>query len=119
LEHRHEGDLKIGEAVIPCAVLDTKQRVLTQSGVMKALGRARQAKGRSYYDGDVNLPAFITAKNLKPFIPNDLYVTSTPAMAAGVSDRLWEVSDIVGLLEAAEPKLGKRGPYKKRASQAA
>jgi P63C domain len=44
---------------------------------MKALGRARQAKGRSYYDGDVNLPAFITAKNLKPFIPNELYVTSS------------------------------------------
>jgi hypothetical protein len=37
----------------------------------------------------------------------------TPAMAAGVSDRLWEVSDIVALLEAAEPKPGKRGPYKK------
>jgi hypothetical protein len=44
---------------------------------MKALGRARQAKGRSYYDGDVNLPAFITAKNLKPFIPKELYVTSS------------------------------------------
>jgi IS1 family transposase len=42
----------------------------------------------------------------------------TPAMAAGVSTRLWEVSDIVALLEAAEPKAGKRGPYKKR-SQAA
>ena len=41
----------------------------------------------------------------------------TPAMAAGVSDRLWEVSDIVALLEAAEPKPGKRGPYKKRAAQ--
>ena len=38
----------------------------------------------------------------------------TPAMAAGMSDRLWEVSDIVALLEAAEPKPGKRGPYKKR-----
>lgn len=44
---------------------------------MRALGRARQAKGRSYYDGDVNLPVFITAKNLKPFIPNELYVTSS------------------------------------------
>jgi hypothetical protein len=40
----------------------------------------------------------------------------TPAMAAGVSQRLWEVSDIVALLEAAEPKPGKRGPYKKKIS---
>jgi hypothetical protein len=74
----HEAeDLKVGEATIPCAVLNDKRRVLTQSGVMKALGRARQAKGRSYYDGDINLPAFLTAKNLKPFIPNELYVTSS------------------------------------------
>lgn len=27
----------------------------------------------------------------------------TPAMAAGVTDRLWEVSDLVALLEASEP----------------
>jgi hypothetical protein len=72
-----EGILNIGEKQIPCAVLENKQRVLTQSGVMTSLGRARQAKGRSYYDGDVNLPAFLTAKNLKPFIPVDLYVTSS------------------------------------------
>lgn len=37
----------------------------------------------------------------------------TPAMAAGVSDRLWEMSDIVALVEAAEPALTKRGPYRK------
>lgn len=37
-----------------------------------------------------------------------------PAMAAGVSDKLWEVSDIVALWEAVEPKAGKRGSYKKR-----
>ena len=41
----------------------------------------------------------------------------TPAMAAGVSDRLWEMSDIVALVEAAEPKPKKRGPYKKRNSK--
>jgi hypothetical protein len=36
-----------------------------------------------------------------------------PAMAAGVSDRLWEIDDIVKLVEDAEPKAGTRGPNKK------
>jgi len=35
----------------------------------------------------------------------------TPAMAAGVSDRLWEIGDIVKLVEDAERKPSKRGPY--------
>lgn len=38
----------------------------------------------------------------------------SPAMAAGVTDKLWEVSDIVALVEANDPKPGPRGPYKKR-----
>ena len=36
----------------------------------------------------------------------------TPAMAAGVTDRLWEIEDIAKLVEEAEAKPGKRGPYK-------
>lgn len=41
----------------------------------------------------------------------------SPAMAAGVSARLWEVSDIVALIEAEEAKIvTKRGPYKKSAA---
>lgn len=39
----------------------------------------------------------------------------TPAMAAGVTDKLWEVSDIVALIEEKEAKKPVvRGPYKKR-----
>ena len=38
----------------------------------------------------------------------------TPAMEDGVTDRLWEINDIVKLVEDAEPKLGKRGHYKKK-----
>ncbi len=40
----------------------------------------------------------------------------TPAMAAGVSDRLWEIGDIVKLVEDAEMKPSPRGSYKKRIS---
>ena len=40
----------------------------------------------------------------------------TPAMAAGVSDRLWEIGDIVELVEKAESRVAtKRGPYKRQA----
>ena len=38
------------------------------------------------------------------------------AMAAGVSDRLWEIGDIVKLVEDAEMKPSPRGSYKKRIS---
>ena len=73
----YTGELMIGDTRIGCAVLEDGRRVLTQSDMMRALGRARQAKGRAYYDSDVNLPAFLTAKNLKRFISNELYVTSS------------------------------------------
>ncbi len=40
----------------------------------------------------------------------------TPAMAAGVTDHVWSVADIVSMIEATEPAPAKRGPYKKRAA---
>lgn len=38
----------------------------------------------------------------------------TPAMEAGVTERLWEVADIVGLVEEGEDVPKKRGTYNKR-----
>lgn len=73
----YTGDLDVGGSKMSCAVLEDGTRILTQSDMMRALGRARQAKGRAFYKGDVNLPAFLTAQNLKDFIPKELYVTSS------------------------------------------
>jgi IS1 family transposase len=37
----------------------------------------------------------------------------SPGMAAGVADRLWSMEDLAALVEAAAPKPGPRGPYKR------
>jgi hypothetical protein len=38
----------------------------------------------------------------------------SPAMQAGISDTLWEMTDLAEMIDAAAPQPGKRGPYKKR-----
>ena len=38
----------------------------------------------------------------------------TPAMEAGLTSHLWELSDIVDLIAEREPRPGPRGPYRKR-----
>jgi hypothetical protein len=40
----------------------------------------------------------------------------SPAMAAGVSDRLWSLEDVVAKIDELTPQPGPRGPYKKRAA---
>ena len=40
----------------------------------------------------------------------------SPAMAAGVTGRLWDIEDIVRLVDEAAAKPAPRGPYKKRIS---
>ncbi len=37
----------------------------------------------------------------------------TPAMAAGVTDQLWSMEDVIARMGAAAPVAAKRGPYKK------
>jgi hypothetical protein len=69
--------IKIGDAEIPCAVLDNGERVLTQQGVLKAIGRARAAKGGQGASVDEGT-AFLRANNLKPFVSKELEASTRP-----------------------------------------
>lgn len=73
----HTGRLKIGEADIPCAVLNNGMRVLTENGISVALGSrsgaSKRAKKASTGDW-APTPLFLAPYNLKSFISNDLEV---------------------------------------------
>ena len=74
-----EGTLNLGEAKLACAVLDDKNntRVLTQEGFLTTIGRAGKAKGGEGASVD-GKPAFLRAKNLEPFISNELIASTAP-----------------------------------------
>jgi hypothetical protein len=76
----HEGDLTIGSVVIPCAVLSNGQRVLTQRGFLRAIGRHEQMTGgeRGGADGGEPVPPFLASKSLKPYISASLMAASRP-----------------------------------------
>lgn len=46
------------------------------------------------------------------FVKMHKTLKTTPALAAGVSDRLWSMEDVVALIDAREASPKKRGPYK-------
>ena len=74
----NEGILKIGDAELECAVLPGGVRVLSRTGFLRALGRTGKAKGGRKYDQEFKVPVFLSAANLKPFIPDELLENSGP-----------------------------------------
>lgn len=64
----HAGEVRFGDVTLPCYVLEDGRRVITTRGMMSALGRSW--RGRKY--SGTELPVFLEAKNLFPFINNNL-----------------------------------------------
>lgn len=80
----HTGSLKIGQIEIPCAVLEDGRRVLWQQGFLRAIGRTGRAAEKAVTDSvdstSLQLPLFLRADNLKPFITKELREASTPVV---------------------------------------
>src|ERR1019366_7904976 len=77
----HDGPLQIGDALLIAAVLQNGKRLLEQGTFLKALGRSRTPKagtgGLATVDG---LPFFLQAEVLKPFISEELSMSTTPIL---------------------------------------
>lgn len=74
----HEGVLNLGGVEIQSAVLEDGTRVLSRAGFIRAIGRTGKAKGGRKYDREFEVPVFLTADNLQPFIPAELPEYSRP-----------------------------------------
>ncbi len=76
-----EGDFSIAGTIVSAAVLRDQRRVITQSSFLRALGRSRSPKAGTGVLSTVDeLPFFLQAQALKPFITNDLYVSTKPVL---------------------------------------
>lgn len=84
---------------------------LTMRMHMRRFTRLTNAFSKKVENHVHSLALFTTYYN---FVRSHKTLRMTPAMAAGVVSRPWEVSDIVALVETAEAKPAKRGPYRKR-----
>jgi hypothetical protein len=73
----HQGDLKLADKVIECAVLEDGTRVITQTSFLKALERSIRPVAGSGASFE-KIPAFLAPKNLKPFISEDLERSMKP-----------------------------------------
>lgn len=72
-ECTHKGDLEIGSKKIACAVLSNGRRIITQTALFDAFDRPR--KGEKRLEG---LPSIVGAKNLLPYITDELREKSEP-----------------------------------------
>jgi len=75
----HEGILRLGGSEILAAVLPNTKRLLSQGSFLRAIGRSRTPKGGTggltTVDG---LPFFLAAEQLKPFVSDELRLSTTP-----------------------------------------
>jgi len=74
-----DGPLSIGNKTFFAAVLPDGKRIITQATFLRALGRSRSPKAGTGVLSTVDgLPFFLQAEILKPFISEDLTMSTTP-----------------------------------------
>ena len=82
----HEGMLSLGNQQLKCLVLNDGTRIISRNAVFKAFGRTK--RGRAKDESRVpNMPSFIDANNLQPFIDNELSSELIPIEYSEISGR--------------------------------
>lgn len=85
----HEGKIQLGETELNVAVLEDGTRLINYSAIFKAFGRTKRG---AQNDGSRvhNMPAFLNANNLQPFVGTDLQAVLEKVLYKDKSDRVNE-----------------------------
>lgn len=74
----YTGTLKIGNQEIECAVLSDGRRILSAASILRIMGRCRPSGKDIKKARDDQMPVFLAANNLKPFIPSEKIEATCP-----------------------------------------
>jgi hypothetical protein len=78
----------LGDVQVSAAVLPNRQRLITQATFLRALGRSRSPKAGTGVLATVDgVPFFLQAEALKPFITDELLMSTTPVFFIDKSGR--------------------------------
>lgn len=67
----HEGKVTLGATDLNVAVLDDGTRIISKTAIFKAFGRTQRGRPKGT-ERVLNMPAFLDANNLQPFVSEDL-----------------------------------------------
>lgn len=83
----HTGVLIIAGQEIQCDVLNDGRRILRQKTFLQAMGKGKPS-GEDMKRGVMqNLPLFVTANNLTPYLDEEIRVASAPVIYRGIDGR--------------------------------
>jgi len=68
----YNGTLKLGDHEMPCDVLEDGTRLIRRKEFLKAMGRGRIGGTTLQRSIDENLPVFLTANNLTPYLKQEI-----------------------------------------------
>jgi hypothetical protein len=79
LQATHEGEFPLGNKTLACANLPNGQRIITQAAFLRALGRSPwPTAGTGVFSTLERLPTFLQAETIKPFVDDELSISSQP-----------------------------------------
>ncbi len=83
----HSGILNIGDICLACDVLQDGRRIIRQKNFLSAMGRGKIGGKDRKGEDSTNLPVFLQANNLTPYLEHDFHERGSPIKYKGPNNQ--------------------------------